>query len=189
MLINNLIIDRIIAEKGREKRALIPILQAIQKEFNYLPEEALRYVCDITDIIPADIIGVASFYSQFRLQPFGRHTVKVCVGTACHVKGSDQVYDAFRRKFKLGDGENTDLQRIYTLEKVSCLGCCTLAPVVQIDQVTYGHVTTSQVDEVITDFESPGVKKEKTIQEPRRKGNPGRNPYRTGLMLCCQRER
>lgn len=178
------IIDQIISEKGREKRSLIPILQAIQKEFNYLPEEALRYVGENTGIIPADIAGVASFYSQFRLHPVGRHTVKVCVGTACHVKGSAQVFDAFRRKFKLKEGENTDQERKYTLEKVSCLGCCTLAPVVQIDQVTYGHVSVSQVEDVISDFESlEGDKSKKKFRSSSGKDILGE--IRIGLGSCC----
>ena len=97
-------IDSIVAEKGTTKEALIPILQAIQREFNYLPEEALRRVSDSTSIKPAEITGVASFYSQFRLAPVGEHMIRVCVGTACHVKGAGQVYDAMRREFKLKEG-------------------------------------------------------------------------------------
>ena len=148
------IVDRIIKEKGKEKSALIPILQAVQKEFNFLPEEALRRVSETSEITPAEIMSVATFYHQFRLNPVGEHMVKICVGTACHVKGAGQVYDAFRRKLKLGEDHYTDASGKYTLEKVSCLGCCTLAPVVQIDQVTYGHVATNQVDEILADFEA-----------------------------------
>ena len=139
---------------------MIPILQAIQKEYNYLPEDVLRYLAEKTSITSADIIGVASFYSQFRMQPVGEHMIKVCVGTACHVKGAGQVYDAFRREFKLPEGINTEESGKYTLEKVSCLGCCTLAPVVQIDETTYGHVAPDQVGQVISDFESLKGKKE-----------------------------
>ena len=142
------IVDRIITEKGRGKNAVIPVLQEIQKEFRFLPEEALRRVSETSDITPSDIMSVASFYHQFRLSPVGEHMVKICVGTACHVKGAGQVYDAFKRKFKLKDDATTDAAGKYTLEKVSCLGCCTLAPVVQIDEVTYGHVATSQIDEI-----------------------------------------
>ncbi|NOR76382.1 MAG: proton-conducting membrane transporter, partial [Draconibacterium sp.] len=126
-------IDQIIEEKGSTKKSLIPILQAIQNEYNYLPEDSLRYVSEKTSITSAEIISVASFYSQFRLAPVGEHIVKICVGTACHVKGAGQVYDAFRREFKLPEGINTEDSGTYTLEKVACLGCCTLAPVVQID--------------------------------------------------------
>ncbi len=180
----NHIVDRIIAEKGQEKKALIPILQAIQKELKYLPEEALRYVGEHTEITPAEIMSVASFYSQFRLRPVGEHMIKVCVGTACHVKGSGQVYDAFMRKFKLGEGETTDKEGKYSLEKVSCLGCCTLAPVVQIDQVTYGHVTTSQVDEIVADFESQANKKAGK-QFRKSDGTEIQGEIRIGLGSCC----
>lgn len=178
------IVERIIAGKGKEKKELIPILQAVQKELNYLPEEALRLIGEQTEITPAEIVSVASFYSQFRLQPAGVHMIKVCVGTACHVKGSGQVYDAFARKFKLKEGETTDSEGKYTLEKVSCLGCCTLAPVVQIDQVTYGHVTTSQVDEIVADFESLAGKKEgKSFRMA--DGSEIQGEIRIGLGSCC----
>jgi len=178
------IVDRIISDLGHEKRAVIPVLQAIQTEFKYLPEEALRRVSEISEITPADIMSVASFYHQFRLKPVGDHQVKICVGTACHVKGAVQVYDAFRRKFKLGDGETTDASGKYTLEKVSCLGCCTLAPVVQIDQVTYGHVTTSQIDEILSDFD---IQKDAKVRRQYRKadGTEIQGEIRIGLGSCC----
>ncbi len=95
-------IDRFIEGKGSEKKSLIPILQAIQNEYNYLPEEALKYLAEKSSITSSEIISVASFYAQFRLKPAGEHIVKVCVGTACHVKGATQVHDAFQRQFKLG---------------------------------------------------------------------------------------
>jgi NADH-quinone oxidoreductase subunit F len=178
------IVDRIIAEKGHEKKAVIPILQAIQNEFKFLPEEALRRVSEISEITPSDITSVASFYHQFRLHPVGEHMVKICVGTACHVKGAGQVYDAFKRKFKLKDEELTDESGKYTLEKVSCLGCCTLAPVVQIDQVTYGHVSTSQIDEILSDFEIQ--KNTKTKKQYRKSdGTEIQGEIRIGLGSCC----
>jgi NADH-quinone oxidoreductase subunit F len=178
------IVDRIIAEKGHEKKAVIPILQAIQNEFKFLPEEALRRVSEISEITPSDITSVASFYHQFRLHPVGEHMVKICVGTACHVKGAGQVYDAFKRKFKLKDEELTDASGKYTLEKVSCLGCCTLAPVVQIDQVTYGHVSTSQIDEILSDFEIQ--KNTKTKKQYRKSdGTEIQGEIRIGLGSCC----
>ena len=95
------IVDTIIEEKGKDRKSLIPILQAIQNHYNYLPEEALKRVEEKTNITAAEIIGVASFYSQFRLEPVGDHMIKVCVGTACHVKGAMLVYDALRREMKL----------------------------------------------------------------------------------------
>jgi len=110
-------VDKIITEKGNERKSVIPILQSIQNTFNYLPEEALKYVCKKTAITPEQIVSVASFYSQFRMQPVGEHIIKVCVGTACHVKGAGQVYDAFRRHFNLTGKEETDATRKYTIEK------------------------------------------------------------------------
>ena len=177
-------IDSIVAEKGNTKEALIPILQTIQREFNYLPEEALRRVSDTTEIKPAEIIGVASFYSQFRLAPVGEHMIRVCVGTACHVKGAGQVYDAMRREFKLKDGQHTDQSGKYTIEKVSCLGCCTLAPVVQIDHITYGHVTSDKASELIKDFESQKDNKGKKLFR-KSDGTEIQGEIRIGLGSCC----
>lgn len=177
-------IDRTISELGRTKTALIPILQSIQREYNYLPEEVLRRVSETTDINPAEIIGVASFYSQFRLAPVGEHIVRVCVGTACHVKGAVQVYDALRRAFKLKDGQNTDLARKYTIEKVSCLGCCTLAPVVQIDHITYGHVTSDKAANIIKDFETQKNNKSSKLFR-KTDGSEIQGEIRIGLGSCC----
>lgn len=177
-------IDAIVQERGSGQRAVIPVLQAIQEKYNYLPEEALRRVCETTDITPAQIVGVASFYHQFRFKPAGKHMIKVCVGTACHVKGAVQVYDAVKRELGLDPDEDTTESGTYTVEKVNCLGCCTLAPVVQIDQVTYGHVSTSKVASVLADFE-------------KQKGDTGKKQYRyadgtevkgeirIGLGSCC----
>ncbi len=177
-------IDRIIEEKGSDKKSLIPILQAIQNEYNYLPEEALKYLAENSSITSSEIISVASFYTQFRLKPAGEHIVKVCVGTACHVKGAMQVHDAFRRHFKLETGEDTEETRTYTLEKVSCLGCCTLAPVVQVDDITYGHVAPDQVDQVIKDYESQQGKKEGKKYR-KADGAEIKGEIRIGLGSCC----
>jgi NADH-quinone oxidoreductase subunit F len=169
---------------GTEKRFIIPILQAIQEKYNYLPEDALRTVSDLSDISLQHILGVASFYSQFRLEPAGEHLVKVCVGTACHVKGSALVYDALRREMKLDPGMNTDSAGKYTLEKVNCLGCCTLAPVVQIDNITYGHVASDKVGDIIGDFERNRHRKGKShVRSADGKKMDGE--IRIGLGSCC----
>ncbi len=146
------VVESIIAFTGTGKEKVIPILQEIQKKFNYLPEEALRHVCRITDITPGQLSGVATFYSQFRHEPSGRHTIRVCTGTACHVKGSSLIIDAFRRFLKIKDSEHTSPDKLFTIEEVACLGCCTLAPVVQIDGKTYGHVNSTQPEKIIKDF-------------------------------------
>ncbi|NLC58195.1 MAG: 4Fe-4S binding protein [Armatimonadetes bacterium] len=140
------------AELGRTPDQAIPILQAIQREYRYLPEEALAHVCRISAITPADLYGVATFYSQFRLRPAGRHTICVCHGTACHVKGAGLIQEALERHLGLPPGEDTDADGRFTVQKVACLGCCTLAPVVQIDGITYGHLAPDGVPKVIDDF-------------------------------------
>jgi NADH-quinone oxidoreductase subunit F len=177
-------IDLIIEACGSSVSDIIPILQAIQKKYNYLPEDALRRVCEITDITPELITGVASFYAQFRFKPAGEHIIKVCVGTACHVKGAVQVYDAFRRDLDLKDGHDTTESLKYTIEKVNCLGCCTLAPVVQIDNITYGHVSTSHIPGILKDFEKQKDTRGKQIF----KNNDGKEikgEIRIGLGSCC----
>jgi len=178
------IVNDIVAEKGGDPDKVIPILQAIQGKFNYLPEDALKQVCDLTEITEAQITGISTFYSQFRHQPVGEHIVRVCVGTACHVKGAKQVYDSFRRELKIAEGTDTDLEKQFTVEEVACLGCCTLAPVVQIDDVTYGHVETGKVAEILEDFKNLAPSEEKQVREVTEEGI-SQGEIRIGLGSCC----
>lgn len=179
------IVDRIIEQKGKTVNAVIPVLQAIQNHFNYLPKEALEGVCSTTGITPSRIYGISTFYTQFRHKPVGQHIIRVCVGTACHVKGSLLVYDSFKRNLNIKGNEETDEKGLFTIEKVACLGCCTIAPVVQIGNITYGHVTPESVPEVIDDFLN--VKNgHKTIYSP--VANPNsvqQGEIRIGLGSCC----
>jgi len=145
-------VDEIIGSVGREQQHLIAILQAIQDRYNYLPEAALRRITEVTAISAASIAGVSTFYSQFRHQPAGRHFVKVCIGTACHVQGAEDIYDALRLHLAIGEREDTDPDQLFTVEKVACLGCCMLAPAVQIDDVTYGFVESAKVASLLADF-------------------------------------
>ena len=181
------IVDNIVEKQGRTADRLIPVLQAIQLEFNYLPEAALHRVSEITDSLPSSIYGIATFYTQFRLNPVGKHIVKVCLGTACHVKGSLQVYDAFRRSLHLKDHEDTDEKGLFTLEQVACLGCCTLAPVVQIDDVTYGHVAASKTRDILEDYLSLGnIHGISGTPPPLVKGiDRIQGEIRIGLGSCC----
>jgi NADH-quinone oxidoreductase subunit F len=177
-------ITNIINKHGKGKDAVIPLLQTIQREYNYLPDELLHQVCENTDITPAEIVGVASFYKQFRFRPAGKHKVKVCVGTACHVKGASLVHDALRRELHLHDNDDTDADGTFTLEKVSCLGCCSLAPAVQIDNTTYGHVTPITAGNILQDFiQRQQNKEEKLIVMP--DGREFRGEIRIGLGSCC----
>ncbi|MBK7215183.1 MAG: NAD(P)H-dependent oxidoreductase subunit E, partial [Bacteroidales bacterium] len=178
------IVERIVSIRGKAVDATIPILQDIQTAFNYLPQEALEHVCRITEITPSRISGIATFYSQFRLEPAGEHTIRVCTGTACHVKGSGLVYDAFQRELKLEGSADTDDSGKFTLEKVACLGCCTLAPVVKIDHVTYGHVQPEKVSEIISDFLSRKASGE-LIQSQNGQNSESQGEVRIGLGSCC----
>lgn len=178
-------VDEIIAEYGSANDAAIPILQAIQGKFNYLPEVALKHLTEITAISPSTIYGISTFYTQFRHQPIGKHLIKVCVGTACHVKGAVQVYDAFKRELKIGESEDTDPERLFTIEKVACLGCCTIAPVVQIDGVTYGHLTTDKAGETIRDFLLNQDSVHSANNEFVLSDSPSQGEIRLGLGSCC----
>ena len=146
------LVDEAVAEHGREPEALIPLLQALQERYGYLPDEALRHLCEVTSIRPAAVEGVASFYDGFERVPAGKHRIDVCCGTACHVKGAELVHEAFARELGLEAGRVTDSDGLFTLGRVACLGCCTLAPAVRIDETTYGHVASDGVARVIDDF-------------------------------------
>ncbi len=177
-------VEAVVAEIGVEPDKVIPILQAIQGKYNYLPEDALKRVCEITTITEAQITGIATFYSQFRHQPVGKHIIRVCVGTACHVKGAKQVFDGFRRELGLEKGNDTDDKKLFTVEEVACLGCCTLAPVVQIDDVTYGHVETGKVAEILEDFKNLAPSEDKIVREVTEEGI-SQGEIRIGLGSCC----
>ncbi|MBC8401757.1 MAG: NAD(P)H-dependent oxidoreductase subunit E [Candidatus Marinimicrobia bacterium] len=142
----------LIDKYGHAPKSAIPLLLALQERYNYLPKAALRQITDTSDISAADITGIASFYSQFRLQPGGKHFINVCTGTACHVKGAGRVWDTLKTNLKLAEHQDTDRDRIFTVRKVACLGCCTLAPVLQIDQITYGHVAPRQIPDILNDY-------------------------------------
>ena len=145
-------VDEAIERIGRGPELVIAILQAIQTHYRYLPPEALEYLCDNTDITPAQVTGVSTFYTQFRHKPVGKHMIGVCHGTACHVKGAQNIHDALDRHLGLTDGEDTDADELFTVQKVACLGCCTLAPAVQIDRLTYGHLTPETIPKMLRDF-------------------------------------
>ena len=177
--------DQIVARLGTTVDAVIPILQAIQVEFNHLPEKALERVCETTAISPSQITGISTFYSQFRHTLAGKHIIHVCTGTACHVKGAQLVYDAFRREMKLEPGQDTDMSGIFTIEKVACLGCCTIAPVVKIDNMVYGHVTPEKTGEILKDFLLKTNHKVQRPKNDRIQEKAGKGEIRIGLGSCC----
>jgi len=178
-------LDRILDETGRNSAAVIAVLQGIQARYRYLPEAALRYVCDHSEITPAAIVGVSTFYTQFRHTPAGRHTVSVCVGTACHVKGASGILAALRRHLKLADGADTDADRRFTLREVNCLGCCTLAPVVQVDSVIYGYATPETVGNILQDFLNRGGGQDSRGASSDPSPGPSVGDIRVGMGSCC----
>jgi NADH-quinone oxidoreductase subunit E len=127
---------------------LIPLLQAIQNEYGYLPEKILKEVCKLTKISPARVIGVATFYEQFHLQPHGRHSIKCCRGTACHVQKGPEIVDAIQEELDVKPGQTTEDSR-FTFELVACLGTCFLAPVIMINNDYYGNLTAKKVKKVL----------------------------------------
>ncbi len=179
-------VDQMVEEVGSGPDAVIPLLQALQKHYRYLPQEALHRVCEVTEISPAAIVGVSTFYARFRHSPVGRHMISICHGTACHVKGATHVSDALRRHLGLSEEADTTDDRLFTLERVDCLGCCTLAPVVQIDGVTYGHLTPDGVPRMLQDFlelQRRGVVDQRPVQDEA--PTDGLAEIRIGVGSCC----
>ncbi len=151
-------VDGFVRLHGTSPEAAIPILQAIQAHYRYLPDEALRRVCELTDITPAQIAGTSSFYARFRRSPVGEHIVRVCHGTACHVSGARQITEELRRQLGIPDGADTDAHRLFTIDDVACLGCCSLAPVLMVDDRTAGRLTPATAVaalDVVRDRERP----------------------------------
>lgn len=177
-------VDAIIERIGRSRQVVIPLLQALQNEFGYLPSNALERVYERTEIDRAQLISVSTFYSQFRHIPYGKHIIKVCTGTACHVKGANNVYDAFRRELKMEEESVTTNDQKYSVEKIACLGCCALAPAVQIDNHIYGHVQPGRIREVLDEFEKQTREQEKADAE--RALRPIVGEIRLGMENCCQ---
>lgn len=136
----------------KRRDSLIPILQLIQQSCSYLPPRAMEYVAAHLQVSVSEIYGVATFYNQFRFHPPGKHQIKVCLGTACHVVGGDIILENFERKLGIKDGETTaDLE--FSLERVACVGCCALAPVAVVDVTTHGHMAPSKVEGILLGFE------------------------------------
>ena len=155
MELDTAFLDRIIDEHGGSSQACIPLLQELQAEWRYLPWEALQYICEHTDITPTQISGVATFYAQFRLTPVGKHVVKVCHGTACHVGGAEGLSEALEEHLCCKSGETT-ADDLFTLEKVACVGCCSLAPCLMIGNTTFGRLDRKKVVTVIEEFKANG---------------------------------
>lgn len=143
-------LDEILKSYDYKKSNLIAILQKVQEEYRYLPEDALIYIgTKVEGLSPATVFGVATFYAQFSLEPKGKYEIKCCDGTACHVRGSMPVLNAIKNKLKFKDGQLTSDDGLFSLETVSCLGACGLAPVVVINEKVYPQMTSDAISIVI----------------------------------------
>ena len=139
----------ILDRHGRKPSRLVPILQAVQEEYRYLPQEVLTYVATALDVSPARVYGVATFYGHFAIKPKGKHLVRLCDGTACHVKDSLPILRAIQKRLGVDDQKKTTPDMLFTVETVACLGACGLAPVVVIDDQVHGQVTPESAVKLI----------------------------------------
>ena len=153
-------VQDILNSREKERKHLIPILQDIQKEFGFLSKENMIRISEYLEISPNEVYGVASFYQQFKFIKPGKHIISVCLGTACFVKGGNVLAETVRTKLNIEPGETTE-DGLFSFERVACLGCCALSPVVQIDDEIYGQVKPSKLLNIINRM----IKKEKSEEE------------------------
>jgi len=144
-------IDEIIENHRTDKSKLIGILQDIQAEYNWLPEETLRHIAKQLHVSLTDIFGIATFYKSFSLQPRGKHLVRVCLGTACHVRGGPRIMEIAEGILGIKADETTADYK-FTLEGVNCLGCCALGPVMVVDNDYYGNLPPRKVEKILSDY-------------------------------------
>ena len=156
-------ITSILTAFEKERGYLMPILQMIQEKHHYLSPLALQMVARYLKMSCSEVYGVATFYNQFRFYPPGKHQIKVCLGTACHVRGSDIIQENFERKLGIKAGETTP-DREFSIDRVACVGCCALAPVAVIDDTVCGQMAPSKVEGLILGFE---IEKEREEREAR----------------------
>lgn len=142
------LMDEVLDTYAETKGSLITILQKAQEIYGYLPMDVIRLISDRTGVKPAKIMGVATFYTQFRLQPVGKYLIMLCKGTACHVNGSDLIEKTVTETLGIKDGETTP-DGLFTLKNVACLGCCSLSPVMMINDETYGRLTPQKTKEIL----------------------------------------
>ncbi|MBT3336788.1 MAG: NADH-quinone oxidoreductase subunit NuoE [Anaerolineae bacterium] len=148
-----------------DRSALIPLLQQVQVEMGYVPKEAITEISKELLVSPSEIFGVLTFYSQFRLNPTGKHMVKICSGTACHVRGAPLIIDAVEDELGLENGEETTEDNEFTVEKVACFGACSLAPVIIIDEDTKGNITPDQARKMVRKIIKAEAKKSVAAQK------------------------
>jgi len=142
----------VLASRSRERGKLIPILQDIQAKFGYLPREAMLEAASFLDAPDSEVYSVATFYNQFRFVPPGKHQIKVCLGTACQIKGGKIILDSWQRELDIEEGETTP-DREFSLERVACVGCCAMAPVSVVDDQVKGTISPTRIKGILLSFE------------------------------------
>ncbi len=145
------LLDPLIEKLKDKKGNMIPLLQGVQDIYGYIPRDAFLKLSNETGLKLNEMYGVATFYTQFRLNPVGKHIIKVCHGTACHVQNAQVITDALQDALKIEDGETTE-DSLFTLESVACLGCCSLAPVMMIGDSTYGKLTGKEAVKIVKEL-------------------------------------
>lgn len=145
------LISPVLDELADVKGSLITILQKTQDVYGYLPEEAIRYISQRTSIAESEIMGVATFYTQFRLTPVGKYLIMLCQGTACHVNSSEMILQTIQEELGISDGETTP-DGLFSLKCVACLGCCSLSPVMMINENTYGSLTPDKTRKILKEL-------------------------------------
>jgi NADH-quinone oxidoreductase E subunit len=148
-------LQRIIGEHRGQRWSLIPILQQVQEEFGYIPEAGIRPIANALSLFPSQVQGVISFYAQFSLVPKGKYVIRVCRGTACHVKGGRSILRVLKRQLGIEEGETTPDYK-FTLETVACLGACFLAPTMMINRVYYGRLSPPKISTILREYERKG---------------------------------
>ena len=146
-------LDAVFKEFAGDSHALISILQKAQEVYGYLPTDVIYAVAEHVGVSPAKVMGVATFYTQFRLKPVGKNLILLCKGTACHVNGADSIAKALEKELGITDGETTS-DGLFTLKEVACLGCCSLSPVMMINETTYGSLTPEKATQIVRTIKS-----------------------------------
>lgn len=149
------LIDPVLEKYGNNSGNLITILQKAQEIYGYLPTDVIYKVAEQTGSTPAKVMGVATFYTQFRLKPVGKYLIMLCKGTACHVNGADRIETALSEELGISDGETTD-DGLFSIKNVACLGCCSLSPVMMINDETYGNLTPEKAVGIIRELKERG---------------------------------
>ena len=152
-------IDEIIENHGMDKSKLVSILQDVQAEYNWLPQDELRHIAERLNVPLIDVFDIASFYKSFSLKPRGKHLIRVCLGTACHVRGGPRIMETAERILDVKAGETT-ADRKFTLEGVNCLGCCALGPVMVVDDEYYGKLPPAKVERILRNYGYSSAKRE-----------------------------